>query len=62
MAQYVDTKWGRFTSDHLKQIKEGHAAAIAADKDRFEIGDQMFLTKFAGYLIEFLEGEGLRAD
>jgi hypothetical protein len=58
---FVETKWGRYYPSHLRRIKEEHAKAVTAGAESFTVDGAEFLTRFGGYLIEFLEGEGLKA-
>lgn len=60
MVPYVDTKWGRWTPEAFKLLKDGYAKAVAEGAEVFDLRGQTVLVRFAQYLIEFLEGEGLR--
>jgi hypothetical protein len=56
----VETKWGPWNGRMLHRLKEGYDAAVRDGKDEFEIDGQPMLVSFSKYLIQFLEGEGLK--
>lgn len=59
-VESVQTKWGPWDSHGLKILKDGYAEARRDSKRTFFLDDQEVDTNFAKYLIQFLEGEGLR--
>lgn len=58
---FVTTKWGNYTPQHLRVLKDEYEKAVADDAEEFEINGARHLTLFAKYLIEFLESQGLVA-
>lgn len=58
--EVVHTKWGPWNGRQLKRLKDAYAAALQFGAPEFEIDGQVVVTQFAKYLIEYLEGEGLR--
>ena len=55
----IYTKWGWVNRKALYRLKEAHGNAVEKRLDFFNLDGTPFLTRFAGYLIEYLEGEGL---
>lgn len=57
----VPTKWGDWTPPMLQALKAAYVAAVNSNVDQFTLDGQLMLTSFAGYLIEYLEANGLVA-
>lgn len=56
----IDTKWGRFTLDHLRELKAGHDKAKEAGETEFELMGGRWLVSFAHYLLEYAESQGTK--
>lgn len=56
----VKTLWGPWNGRQLKLLKDGYEKAVAEGRTEFTVVGQKVLTAFARYLIEYLEGQGLR--
>ena len=59
MITAVATKWGWVNRKALHVLKREQEKAAAAKQGHFEIGDLPLDTRFAHYLIQFCESEGL---
>lgn len=48
-----------FTPEMVKEFRKAYSLAIAEGHDMFVFAEKQFLTQYAKYLLEYLEGEKL---
>jgi hypothetical protein len=56
----VFTKWGWVNGKALYRLKEAWLGAVDQGRTSFKLDGQDWLVTFAGYLIEYVEGEGVK--
>ena len=57
MAKMVKTIAGYFSENRYRKFKACYEEAVGAGKERFEFEGHPYLTRFASYLVEFLDGQ-----
>ena len=56
MAKMVKTIAGYFSENRYRKFKAAYEEAVEAQKERFEFEGKPYLTRFASYVVEFLDG------
>ena len=57
MAKMVKTIAGDFSENRYRKFKAAYEEATRAEKEKFEFEGHPYLTRFASYLVEFLDGK-----
>lgn len=55
----VDTKWGVFTLDHMRELKRSYEEAVESGIAEFEALGHTWLVSFTKYLLEYAASEGM---
>ena len=56
MTKMVKTIAGYFSENRYHKFKAAYEEAAMAKKEKFEFEGKPYLTRFASYLVEFLDG------
>ena len=57
MTKMVKTSFGDFSENRYRKFKAAYEDATKAKKEKFEFEGHPYLTRFASYLVEFLDGK-----
>ena len=57
MAKMVKTIAGLFSENRYRKFKAAYKEAAKAEKETFEFEGKPYLTRFASYLVGFLDGQ-----
>ena len=57
MAKMVKTIAGCFSENRYRKLKTAYEEATKAGKEKFEFEGHPYLTRFASYLVQFLDGK-----
>ena len=58
----VQTKWGPWDRAAYLKLKRAYGKAVQDGSESFKIGDQLVLTRFAKYLLEYLEMNEMKEE
>jgi hypothetical protein len=57
VAKMVKTIAGNFSENRYHKFKTAYEEATKAEKEKFEFEGKPYLTRFAAYLVGFLDGK-----
>ena len=57
MAKMVKTICGDFSENRYRKLKACYEEAVGAGQEKFEFEGHPYLTRFASYLVQFLDGK-----